>query len=353
MASSKLSDSDKQVILELYRDSEETTTSLAERYGVSTSTISRVLKQLLSPEDYSRLIRQKRGGRVEGAPEPGEVPTQATSELEGATLTPVESGELPTSLGEPELPPALGETPEALPDSPEPRRVVAPIRRRRTAAAEPPPEAIAAPLHAAPAPPLADPDNSAMGPEDDLEDAPEDDLAVAASPWPDPRDRPVLQGDDPEGDDYGEDEDDENDDDEEGLDGDWPSAPSLERAQGELEILPFASASLERPFYLVIDRASELITCPLKDFTELGGIPSEEEQSPTLPVFENQRLARRFSRSQLNRIIKLPDGQLLKKTQPYLEAKGITRLLIEGQVYALAGATDQAPGQNGEEVPAL
>ncbi|MBH8553457.1 helix-turn-helix domain-containing protein, partial [Nostocaceae cyanobacterium CENA357] len=43
----KLTDSDKQEILKLYRETAETTSTLAERYDVSNSTISRLLKSTL------------------------------------------------------------------------------------------------------------------------------------------------------------------------------------------------------------------------------------------------------------------------------------------------------------------
>ncbi len=91
---------------------------------------------------------------------------------------------------------------------------------------------------------------------------------------------------------------------------------------------------LQKPCYLVVDRLSELITCPLREFAELGLIPADEEQARTLPVFDNHRVARRFSRRN-QRIIKVPNGTMLTKTQSYLYAKGITRLLFDGQVYAL------------------
>ena len=69
MASSKLSDADKQMILDLYRQPAETTSTLAERYGVSSSTISRVLKQNIPAEEYGQLIQQKRSG-TSAAPAP-------------------------------------------------------------------------------------------------------------------------------------------------------------------------------------------------------------------------------------------------------------------------------------------
>jgi hypothetical protein len=84
----------------------------------------------------------------------------------------------------------------------------------------------------------------------------------------------------------------------------------------------------------VVDRGAELIARPLKEFSDLGRIPLEEVQEKTLPVFDNHKVARRFSnRSQ--RVIKVPDGRMLQKTRSHLQAKGITRLLIDGQVYSL------------------
>jgi hypothetical protein len=111
-------------------------------------------------------------------------------------------------------------------------------------------------------------------------------------------------------------------------------ARASQSRQEQIEILPFDDFLVQKPCYLVVDRLSELITCPLKEFGELGLIPMEEEQARTLPIFDNHRVARRFARRN-QRIIKIPNGVMLTKTQPYLQAKGITRLLFDGQVYAL------------------
>jgi hypothetical protein len=101
-----------------------------------------------------------------------------------------------------------------------------------------------------------------------------------------------------------------------------------------LQIVPLQASMLPRTCYLVIDRLSELITRPLKDFADLGQIPAAAATAPTLPVFDNHRVARRFSRRN-QRVIKVPDGQLLTKTSAYLQAKGITHLLVDGTVYSL------------------
>jgi len=64
MSPRKLSDADKSDILNLYQHPEETTSTLATRYGVSNSTISRILKSSLLESDYEVLIQQKRSNRT-------------------------------------------------------------------------------------------------------------------------------------------------------------------------------------------------------------------------------------------------------------------------------------------------
>jgi hypothetical protein len=113
------------------------------------------------------------------------------------------------------------------------------------------------------------------------------------------------------------------------------SGESIElRGTGLIQVLPLSEASLPKICYLVVDRAAELITRPLKAFGELGQIPAAEIREKTLAVFDNHRVARRFA-TRNQRVFKIPDGSMLQKTAPYLLAKGITRLLIDGQVYSL------------------
>ena len=64
MSPRKLTEDDKQNILKLYRNSEATTSTLASRYEVSSSTISRFLKNKLSSAEYEDLIQQKRLART-------------------------------------------------------------------------------------------------------------------------------------------------------------------------------------------------------------------------------------------------------------------------------------------------
>lgn len=300
MAPKKLTEADKQAILGLYRQPEETTSTLAERYGVSNSTISRLLKASLPEEVYSALIQQKRSG---------------------ADKSPVLLGDEPS------------------PSAPPPAEIVAiaqqpipgPVLRRRRGAMEAPqiptaqPPLISEPLlPTLEAPDLLESDalNSFKVPPSDLELA--EDWQEEAS---------TLDED------YDEDEEDEEDEDEEEVEDDdglgWSEAPGLTSPLGTVEIYPLTASALPPLCYLVVEKvSSELVVLPLRTFANLGQIPEAEGDARTLPVFGNHHGARRFSRRS-QRVIKVPDGSLLKTTGPYLQAKGITRLLIDGQVFAL------------------
>jgi hypothetical protein len=144
-----------------------------------------------------------------------------------------------------------------------------------------------------------------------------------------------LDADDLEDDDFDAEEEFDDDLDEEGLEEGALLAPGVLQGKSWVQVLPFSEAPLPRTCYLVVDRSAELIARPLKEFGDLGQIPEEEVQEKTLPVFDNHRVAKRFSNPRTHRIIKLPDGKMLERTTSHLQAKGITRLLIDGQVYAL------------------
>ncbi|NJL82898.1 MAG: transposase [Chloroflexaceae bacterium] len=320
MSPRKLTVGNKQEILELYRQTPETTSTLAERFGVSSSTISRFLKTSLSEQEYEELIQQKRLSRTPSREWEDEAVSQE---------------ELPA-----QLPPVAAE-----PETTEPRETPGfrPIprlvrrRRRSSAIAEEPP--LLPSLFPAqseeesdepePAKPSVKPQTPAKlfaekrMPVVEVEE----DMARDAD-----LDRESLEemfGEDLEDEDLEEfDEDDEGEE-------DLPFGSLKDFGPGrELRVFPLSEATLPKICFLVVDRGADLITRPLKEFGHLGQIPASEIARQTLPVFDNLRVAKRFS-NRHQRVIKVPDGRLLKKVSSYLEAKGITRLLIDGKVYAL------------------
>ncbi|MBE8966843.1 transposase [Nostocales cyanobacterium LEGE 12452] len=330
----KLTDSDKQEILKLYRETAETTSTLAERYGVSNSTISRLLKSTLPEDEYEYLVSLKRAARTpegraqvnyeqlpllsqpETEPEI-EVPPSESQPLEVPKVEP-----LPRKIIRVEQEVYSEETAESIAAS---RRV-----RRRPSATEKPklrvtadkletPEPKPPEIVSIPVPPLKNEHPGAaviahmlgedlLDESEDLDDLDDDDL---------------------------EDDDFEEEDFDDDLDEQIPLVTKRRPGEASVEVLPLSIANLPKTCYLVIDRSSELITRPLRDFGDLGQIPSLETQQRTLPVFDNHRVAKRFS-TKRDRVIKVPDSKMLHKARTHLQAKGITRLLIDGQVYSLS-----------------
>jgi len=290
----KLTSEDKQQILHLYRQSEETTSTLASRYGVSNSTISRFLKTNLPEAEYELLIQQKRSHRYSGDDHEVNDPKDASKDdLRGDCRVNIRELVSPTIV----LPDILPR--EGLPTR-KPRVVTPPTLKTNW-------HDLA--LEELPIVPISN-DLQILLQEEllDVQDDLHEDLT----------------------DDWGEvDDEDEEDLDDITLAGDFP------HARGEkVQVLPLSLQELPRVCYLVVDRSAELIAKPLKDFSDLGQIPSTEVQEKTLPVFDHHKVAQRFS-NRFQKVIKVPDGQMLHKTRFHLHAKGITRLLINGQVYSL------------------
>jgi len=384
MPPKKLSDSDKQEILNQYRDSDQTTVTLAAQYGVSTSTISRFLKQSLAEPEYEALVQRKRsGGRLPA--EQDLLPGLAFSiDSEDSTeFADLEDSEATDS----DFDPFDGELTTL--DRPQRRQ------RKRTTSGFISAEQLAASvahlsqLEQAPLTKglgggrLADLDVDLESDlESDLEadrfeladfklsgeadDSEADDLdsedldeglesevrpSISLKPTlpapklvrPLPVPKTAIAFEEPEDEDDLDDLDDDDlgDLDEDDLEDDFDESDALSNLDsmqlqpaGQLQILPLQETSLPRTCYVVVDRASELITRPLKDFAELGQIRGQETQEKTLPIFDNHRVAKRFLR-RMQRIVKVPDGRVFQKVKPYLQAKGITHLLIDGQIYSL------------------
>lgn len=327
MPPKKLSESDKQEILDRYCNSDETTVTLSSQYGVSTSTISRILKQSLPEDEYEMLVQKKRYG------------TRSQADQE---MLPGLDEDLTTDRT------ALDFDEEDLPKVASPRR-----QRKRSTVGTISAEQLAASLAQLSqlefAPARRDEELEEPADFEPLEpieeaglvttEAPEEFVALAEDDLEDEDEDEELAEDDLEDEEDLDDEELDDDDDlEDGFEENDLSIGFVESMQlqpaGKLQILPIDEAPIPRTCYVVVDRSSELITRPLKDFAELGRIPTEEVQERTLPIFDNHRVAKRFLR-RMQRIVKVPDGRIFQKVRPYLKAKGITHLLIDGQVYSL------------------
>ena len=365
MSPRKLTEDDKQEILKQYRNSEATTSTLAKSYEVSSSTISRFLKNKLSTTEYEDLIQQKRLARTPRGEKSGRGDRTKTKKTKASSKTKLDkaksgsksktkkttrkrktskAGADEAAMPELAVAASLQETVESGTAEPTPRR----RRRRRTNKAE---TAVVAEMAASQTVADSDP---ASEPETEpeaksasnklvLEDVPSKSERLILK-----NDKPDLDVDDEDEDEMdmsiltemlGEDLEDINDDEDEDEDEDWDdeAANFTERAAAlsDVQILPLSQAAMPKICYLVIDRSAELIVKPLAEFADLGVIPEAETRERTLPVFDNHRIAKRFSHRR-ERVIKVPDGRMLQKTSHHLQHKGITRLLIDGQIYSLS-----------------
>ena len=289
MAAPRLTDSQKSELVARYRDGIASSV-LAEAYGCSLNTVSRVVKAALDPADYAQLKQQ----RAKAVPRPGALGTdRVASDRAASDAVPLEA-----------VVPAEGHLVEAGPGL------------------DPNPDPL---LDLSPEPDLGnDPDSDP--------DCPEEPASLIT---------PVLAIDD--ADDFGEDP--EADDPTDSLDGDgfdddqFVAVPialidhSIEPAQCQ----PLAGAALPASVYMLVDKTVELQAKPLKEFPELGHLPLDEEERQALLVFANPRQAKRQC-GRTQRVIKVPDTRIFERTASYLLAQGISRVVLEGSLYSLPGS---------------
>ena len=278
MTATKLSDAQKQEIIELYQETEENTITLADRYGVSSSTVRRILQGAIPVDEYKALVQQKQK-RSHSQSQKSHSGSDEDEDREG-------------DFDEEEL------------ETPRPRK-----RKRSSSVLE--------------SDKYDEEDEEASDENDDL---PRTDLQEILGEELLDSGEPLDEFDDDDAEDL-----EDADELEEELDAPYTLSvqPSFKT---KVQVLPLSEAVIPKICYLVVDRSTELVTPPLMAFGELGQIPAEESQEKTLPVFDNHRVAKRFS-ARNQRILKVPDGKMLKETSSYLQAKGISRLLIDGQVY--------------------
>ena len=326
----KLALDDKQEILRLYRESDAATTQLAKQFGISTSTVLRLLQELIPAEEYRELVIQKQAKGKRGSRANHDLGNFQVNQL---ALIPDELQSSPDEsavnftehIGE-DLDEEFGEefgqgdeTAIAMDDLNDELEAVNPLNE----------------LH------NAEIDLDLNSADIDADDVDPDDLVLELED-DEPEDS-ELEDDDELDDDTEDDLVDEDNlalDEEDFAEEDNESAISMfadlhgnHSASDRLEMLPLTEADLPQICYIVVDRIAEIITRPLRDFKDLGAIPPEEALSKTIPIFDNHRVARRFSHHN-QRVIKFP-SDLIHITSSKLVQKGITRILFSGQVYTL------------------
>ena len=301
MAATRLSDSQKTELVGRFREG-SSSQELAEAYGCSPNTVIRVVRTELGEAEYERVKSERSRRRSRMPVEAAEHPEALQTALEISS---------PEASPEPALESAaLEPTPEPGPEpAPAPARKVFPDPPRRLSAPAPERAEVVAE------------DGPAVLAIDDADDfgADDDDLLTS------------------------DDSDDEGADD--GTDGEinpFQPIPVVllddgATATGEGRLQPLVAAALPASAYMLVDKTVELQARPLSEFPELGRLPAAELERQALVVFLNPRQAKRQC-GRTQRVIKVPDLKVFELTAPYLLAQGISRVVIEGALYALPGS---------------
>ena len=362
MSPRKLSDGDRQDILSLYRNTNETTSTLAMRFGVSSSTVSRFLKNSLTETEYEDLIQEKRLARTAKNEDDEEDYSSAISseniniivEKEPLPVKEIQEEQLNLNFEhitkdsmENEIEDLVAHQPEMETDNfldENNQGIVEPMDQdfkdilpaHTDLAMEVEETAVDMVEEEKEVLELSDMEEEEVL---DLLDMEEEEVLDSVNVLA------AMYGEDmEEEDDIDDEEEDDIDDEEETYedeDIERKLMASSTSPENKLQVLPFDRAIFPRVCYIVIDRYAELVTKPLKDFGHLGNIPSSEFLQLTLPIFDNHKVAKRYCdtkgtlRARKGKVIKVPDGRLLQKTSHHLKAKGISRILMDGKIYEI------------------
>ena len=377
MPSSRLSDGQRAEMVERFRQGVATVT-LADAYGCSPNTVSRLVKAAMDGAEYERLKRQRQRGFSASEPtepseltEPRELEDAQQSELATAQAPEVHQAaaavEPPTGLApllgsnsqaseppqsqQPALPGLLEATAETPADAVEPAASELVPGSVEPPVSPPPPTA---PPHLAAdsSPANHEPEQESERPEDPSPHPrpsaaqPEDTVAVTRSSrglaLEEPQDAEpgvlaIEDADDFSDDDLGDD-DSEFSDESLPLDEVFLPVPLLEIG---VEVSPagalaWGSASLPSSAYMLVEKTVELQPQMLRELPELSHLPEEEQERQALVLYVNPRQAKRQC-GRHQRVIRIPDTQVFELTAPKLAAQGITRVVVEGSLFALPG----------------
>jgi hypothetical protein len=280
MPRAKLSDAERQDLIRLYQTTDATAITLATKFDISVSTATRMLKANLPEDEYQELSKGKRKKGVESRG------TTATAEV---AITPKVSNEPPTEIVEVAPEPSVeAEAPQIAPAparSPRPPR----ISRARAAANAAAAKAAAENAERLESVPFIE----------DSDSDPQPEISALEYLSRDGDEAQLEQGVD--------------------------TSP--------VDVQSFEDLELPRVCYIVVDRASELVARPLRDFRQLGRLAELDADALAIPVFDNHRWARKFS-NRFQRILKVP-SYLLDITRHYLVDRGITRAILGKNVYSL------------------
>lgn len=325
MPASRLSEEQRAEMVEKFRQG-VATVALANTYDCSPNTVSRLVKAAMDGAEYERLKRQRQRRGVGGDDTAADANALLVQSPHQEPLATDSTLDLEPSAGDsqPDAPAEWSQQPGL------------PGLLETSAQSSQQPEAALGPQSSVPK-------NEAS--------AGMTIAAVVAAEAPSPVALEPAQEDEPsvlaieDADDFGDDDDDLSEDDPEfgdeslTLDGVFMPVPLLQIGFEATTTGPLAwgSAALPSSAYMLVEKTVELQPQVLRELPELGQLPEDEQERQALVLYVNPRQAKRqCGRNQ--RVIRIPDIQVFELTAPKLLAQGITRVVVEGSLFALPGS---------------
>ena len=104
--------------------------------------------------------------------------------------------------------------------------------------------------------------------------------------------------------------------------------------QKDITSIPISDFELPEVVYILVDKKTELEPKMLKEFVDWRFMPQEDLERMTLEIFSDQKKAKQVcSRDQ--KLIKIPNSELLLITSKYLKAKGISRIIFKDSLLSI------------------
>ena len=104
--------------------------------------------------------------------------------------------------------------------------------------------------------------------------------------------------------------------------------------QKDLTSIPIKDADLPQVVYMIVDKQIELEPKLLKEYIEWNFLSEKELNRKTIEIHFDLKTAKRYC-SKEQKVIKIPNSNVLKVVAPILITKGITRIVSNEMLIAL------------------
>ncbi len=102
----------------------------------------------------------------------------------------------------------------------------------------------------------------------------------------------------------------------------------------DLSSVSITEVDLPKVVYMVVDKQTELETKPLKKYSDWSFLSEEELKRKTIEIFFDIKIAKR-SCTKDQKVIKVPNSNVLRIVAPILLSRGISRIVSEDLLIAL------------------